>query len=184
MPTLLGLHDVPLPAEVLAEDLEPILADPSSKGTDSAVFGVFGGPIGVTDGQHVLYHYPPDIEAEGLREYTLMPTHMTDFFRPDELSTATLSPAFNFTKGAPLLSIAALGNASRPPLNDKIGFDDLGTRLYDVKADPAQKTPIENETISKTLLSAAIQTLKDHDTPKEVFDWYQLDPLNFTGRNL
>ena len=175
MPTILGLYDVEPPAEVLANDLEPILADPTAKGRDSAVFGVFGGPLGVTDGQHVLYHYPPDVEAEGLREYTLMPTHMTEYFRPDELSTATLSPAFNFTKGAPLLSIAALSNANRPPLNDKIGFDDLGTRLYDVQADPAQKAPIENEAKSKSLLSAAVQTLKDHDTPQEVFDWYKLD---------
>ena len=51
----------------------------------------------------------------------------------------------------------------------------LAPRLYNVKADPEQKAPIENETISKTLLSAAIKTLEDHDTPKEVFDWYQLD---------
>nr|WP_319390015.1 sulfatase [uncultured Cohaesibacter sp.] len=175
MPTLLGLFDVEPPQEVLSNDLEPVMADPSIRGRDSAVFGVFGGPIGVTDGDYVLYHYPPDITAEGLREYTLMPTHMTDYFRPDELRTASLSPAFDFTKGMPLLSVAALGDASRPPLNDKIGFDDLGTRLFNLRDDPEQKSPIDNDAISARLLSAAIETLKMHDTPKEVFSWYQLD---------
>ena len=67
MPTLLGLHGVKPPDEARATDLAEVLADPTRPGRSEAVFGLFGGPIGITDGRHVLYYYPPDWRAEGLR---------------------------------------------------------------------------------------------------------------------
>lgn len=175
MPTLLGLFDVPPPREVRAHDLAHLMAKVDATGRDYAVYGMFGGPIGVTDGEYVLYHYPPDIEAGGLREYTLVPAHMTEYFKPHELVTAELSPGFDFTKGIPLLSIAALPDTTRHPHGEKYGFDDLGTRLYNIQTDPKQNSPIENPEISARLMKAAIGILQDHDTPQEVFQWYQLD---------
>lgn len=175
MPTLLGLHGAPVPKEVLAHDLSAIVKQPTQSGRDAAVFGVFGGPIGVTDGRYALYYYPPDTNAGGLREYTLAPAHMSGFFTPKELRTATLSPGFDFTKGVPLLSIAALPDAKRVPMNDGLAFEDIGTRLFDLAADPAQRSPISDEEITNRLIRQAIVILKQHDTPSEVFRWYGLD---------
>jgi arylsulfatase A-like enzyme len=182
MPTLLGLHGAPLPGEARARDLSVVVAEPSCKGRDVAVFGVFGGPIGITDGAHVLYHYPPDWRAEGLREYTLAPQHMTGPFAVCELKTARLSEGFDFTKGVPLLSIAALPDAPRVPMNDGLGFADVGTRLYDLIADPAQHDPINNPETATRMLSRAVDVLRDHDTPEEVFQWYGLQAPENTNR--
>lgn len=184
MPTMLSLHGAAPPAEALSRDLSHVLAEPSDRGRDVAVFGVFGGPIGVTDGDNVLYYYPPDWEAEGLREYTLAPQHMTGQFSVKELKTATLSEGFDFTKGVPVLSIAALSDAPRVPLNDGLGFEDVGTRLYDLIADPAQRSPIENNDTVVRLLTGATNVLRDHDTPEEVYHWYGLkEPTHQTGGN-
>lgn len=177
MPTLLGLHSATPPAEVRANDLDRVLADPAETGRKVAVFGIFGGPIGVTDGAHVLYYYPPDTRAEGLREYTLAPAHMSGFFEVGELKTAELAPGFDFTKGVPVLSIAALPDAKRVPMNDGIGFDDIGTRLYDLTQDPRQQAPVDAPSTVDQLLRNAVRVLQEHDTPAEVYRWYGLDHL-------
>lgn len=174
MPTLLGLHGAPIPSEVRGHDLADLLSDPDTGGRDVAVFGVFGGPIGITDGAHVLYHYPPDWRAAGLREYTLATQHMTGHFSVQELKTARLCDGFDFTKGVPVLSIAALPDAPRVPMNDGHGFADVGTRLHDLIVDPAQRDPIDDPETAARLLARAVGVLRDHDTPEEVYHWYGL----------
>ena len=44
---------------------------------DIGIFGMFGGPIGATDGRYTYYLYPDDLYAPGLHEYTLMPMHLS-----------------------------------------------------------------------------------------------------------
>lgn len=175
MPTFLDIYGLPVPEETRAHSLLPMLADPDKAVRQSAVFGVFSGPIGVTDGRWVLYHYPPDITREGLTEYTLAPTHMTAPFTVKELRTARMAPPFDFTKGVPLMAIDAQADAKRVPNNDGIGFGDLGTRLYDLEADPTQRSPVENPTVLDVLYREMIRELQAHDTPAEVYGWYDLD---------
>src|SRR3546814_2043035 len=143
MPTFLELYGLEIPDGVRSRSLLPLLEHDRSQ-RNIAVFGVFSGPIGVTDGEWVLYLYPPDILADGLIEYTLAPAHMTVPFSVQELRTARLAPPFDFTKGMPLLAIDALKGMPRPPGNDGKGFEDLGTRLYNVIDDPQQQSPVRN----------------------------------------
>jgi len=175
MPTFLELYGLPAPEEVRGKSLFALLGEDAPV-RQTAAFGVFSGPLGVTDGEWVLYHYPPDIAREGLTEYTLAPAHMTEAFSIEELKTARLAPPFDFTKGAPLLGIAALKNAKRVPNNDGIAFDDLGTRLYNVVRDPRQTTPVDDPLARRRLYRELLRELKAHDTPAEVFTWYDLDP--------
>ncbi|WEX12099.1 sulfatase [Chelativorans sp. AA-79] len=174
MPTFLELYGLPVPAEVTGRSILPALAEDRPL-RETAVFGVFSGPIGVTDGDWVLYHYPPDIFREGLVEYTLAPAHMTAPFTVDELRTARLVPPFDFTKGVPVLGIDALKEAKRVPNNDGIGFDDLGTRLYDLRTDPRQEKPVEDGVAGARLYRELIRELRAHDTPPEVYRWYELE---------
>ncbi|MCT7378154.1 sulfatase [Chelativorans salis] len=174
MPTFLGLYGLPVPEEVRGHSILPMLpADEPIR--SAAVFGIFAGPIGVTDGDWALYHYPPDITREGLVEYTLAPSHMIAPFAVDELRTARLVPPFDFTKGAPLLGIDALKDAKRVPNNDGFGYEDLGTRLYDLKRDPRQRDPVTDPKVSEALYRELVQELKAHDTPAEVYRWYELN---------
>lgn len=174
MPTFLEIHGLPIPPEVRAHSLLPVMAG-DEKVRDSAIFGLFSGPVGVTDGEWVLYHYPPDIYRDGLLEYTLAPAHMTGPFSAEELQTARLVAPFDFTKGMPLLAIDALGNAPRPPGNDLKSFDDIGTRLYNVIQDPMQRAATENQAVQECLYHQLSEQLKAHDAPPEIYGWYGLE---------
>jgi hypothetical protein len=173
MPTFMEFYGLEIPGEVRARSLLPVLDNDLGQ-RDAAVFGVFSGPIGVTDGEWVLYHYPPDILADGLVEYTLAPNHMTVPFEASELRTARLAPPFDFTKGIPLLAIDALKGMPRPPGNDGKGFDDLGTRVYNLARDPRQENPLTDKAQRNRLTQLMIDELKAHDTPTEVYEWYGL----------
>ncbi|WP_447926079.1 sulfatase [Vreelandella sp. EE27] len=175
MPTFLEMHGCPVPDETRSNSLISLLASNEEYIRDAAIFGVFSGPIGATDGRYVLYHYPPDIFAEGLVEYTLAPNHMTAPFTPQELKTAKLVPSFDFTKEIPLLAIDAQSDAKRPPNNDGIGYADLGTRLYDLTNDPCQERPITNTDAQARLYEKMYAELLAHDTPTEFYQWYGLD---------
>ena len=173
MPTFLDVHSVHPPAEARGRSILPALGA-DEKLRSAAVFGIFGGPIGVTDGECVLYHYPPDIEREGLVEYTLAPAHMTAPFTAEELRTARLTPPFDFTKGIPLLGIDAVKGAKRVPHNDGESYADIGTRLYDLVRDPRQRQPIENPRLAAALYREMLRELQAHDTPAEAYRWYSL----------
>jgi hypothetical protein len=174
MPTILDLHGVDIPDEVRAESLSSIIKEPERQGREFAMFGIFSGPIGVTDGKFVLYYYPPDWSADGLREYTLAPHHMIVPFSVEELRTSKMANPFNFTKGCPLLSIAALPDAPRVPMNDGKSFADFDTALYDLENDPKQERPIVNDEVTQNLLKAVSRILNDHDAPSEMYEWYNL----------
>ena len=174
MPTFLDLYGLAPPKEVRAHSLMPVLANDETV-RDAAMFGMYGGPIGVADGSHVLYHYAADMERPGLVEYTLAPGHMTAPFTPEELRTARLAGPFDFTKGIPLLAIDALASAKRPPNNDGLRMENIGTCLFDLTHDPQQTNPIRDSARMDALYVQMTCELKAHDTPPEVYLWYELE---------
>ena len=172
MPTILGLFDQPLPSEVRGVDLR----GPDAQPRDAVVFGCFNGPIGITDGTYVLYHYPSDIYAEGLRHYTLAFSHMKDPFSTQELQSAKLVDGFDFTKGIPVLSIAATPRGAHVPSSGTEKFGHTETLLFNIAQDPHQMEPLQNPAVSGRLRAEAVRIFRDHDAPEELFHWYELLP--------
>ena len=178
MPTLLDIHAQPIPAEVTGKSIMNLV-----RGTDrheALMFGMFGGPLGVTDGTHSYFLYPQDLFSEELGEYTLMPTHMTGFFSPKELATGVVSPPFDFTKGLKLMRYDALNEARRPPGLDGTKFEPFGTAIFNNKLDPNQLSPIHDEALESKLKAQAIALLERHDTPPEYFSWMGLNSTELT----
>ena len=135
-----------------------------------AIFGVFCGPIGATDGRYTYYLYPEDLYAPGLHEYTLMPMHMTSLFTPAEMRTSRLAAPFDFTKDMPVLKIDALKDARRIPNNDRVGWAvDHGTTLYDLEPDPGQLRPFRDGPIERRLAEGIRAVLRAHDAPPELY---------------
>jgi arylsulfatase A-like enzyme len=173
MPTMLDIFGLEVPAEVRGQSLLPCLAAPHGL-RDIAIFGMFGGPIGATDGRFAYYLFPNDLLAPGLYEYTLMPTHLRTRFTPEELRTAALAEPFDFTKGAPVLRYDALPNAMRAPMHDFSGFGDVGTVLFDLERDPRQERPMRDEQIEARLKDGIRVVLEAHDAPAEFVDRHHL----------
>ncbi len=169
MPTILDLFDLPPPEEVRAAS---VLSDARR---EVIIYGMFGGPIGATDGRYTYYLYPDDLYAPGLHEYTLMPTHLRTRFSASEMKTAELVHGFNFTQEMPVLKVDALMDAARIPMHDGEAFRDTGTRLYDLENDPKQEKPFRNEAIETRLRGAIRRILAEHDCPAELYARYALD---------
>lgn len=176
MPSILECFGCAIPAEVRARSFLPALAEDLDDGRVVA-FAVFGGPIGVTDGRHVMFHQPPDFSAPGLHEYTLAPQHMRENFALKELATATLHPGFDFTKGVPILKIDALSDAKRVPLHDGQGFMDACFALYDLETDPGQTRKIRDAGVEARLYDGLRGLLGTLDVPLGTWRWYGLEPV-------
>jgi hypothetical protein len=150
----------------------PTLKD-DTPNRDSLIFGMFGGPVGVTDGTYTYYRYPEDLSGQNLHLYTLMPAHMIDLFDIGELQSSELAPSFNFTKGAPTLKMKL------DPKNTQVGQDgdnleDCETVLFDVVADPLQESPLNDPAAEKRLEAKIAHHFALQDAPAELFTHFDL----------
>ena len=173
MPTMLDLFGIAQPPEVRGHSLLACVGG-EPKLRDIAIFGMFGGPVGATDGRYAYYLFPEDLLAPGLYEYTLMPTHLRARFMPEELRTAALAGPFDFTKGAPVLRYEALPDAMRAPMQDFKGFGDIGTVLFDLGQDPKQERPMRDAPIEARMKGGIRAALEVHDAPVEFYARYDL----------
>ncbi len=163
-PTLLELNDLPIPEDMLAHPLRGIV-ESDTPIHDCVLFGHHGSHINITDGRYVYMRAPLTRENSPVYEYTLMPTHMRAMFSPSELRTAKLHPPFSFTKDVPVLQIA-----TRDPQGAAFPVYRYGTKLYDLKEDPGQLHPIENEEIELRLINRMRQLMIENDAPAEQYE--------------
>jgi hypothetical protein len=172
MPTFLDLHGLEVPGEARARSVVPLL-DRDEKRRDIGIFGMFGGPIGATDGRFTYYLYPEDLYGAGLHEYTLMPMHLHSLFSAAEMRTSQLVGPFDFTKGMQILKIDALKDARRIPIHDNKAFDPgVGTTLYDLATDPKQTRPFRDAALERRFHAGIADQLRLHQAPAELYARY------------
>ncbi|MCP5110473.1 MAG: sulfatase, partial [bacterium] len=112
---------------------------------------------------------PEDLETQEIYEYTVMPTRITSFFTPEELSTAELAEPFGFTKGARTLKIRGHDNI---PMYRGLGmgfFQDTGTVLFDTETDPNQMNPLDDSATEARLAALMKQMMEVNDAPPEAY---------------
>ncbi len=185
-PTFLDLFGVAAPKEMEGHS---ILAAARSATAlrEAALFGYFGGAVNVTDGLYTYHRFPADLKGQEIFQYTVMPTHIFGPFTPEELSRASLSDGFPFTKGAKLLKIPV---TERSPMYNNYGPGALlenDTRLYDLKADPGQAKPLQNSEHELRLQAMMARLMQANEAPPEAFQRLGLsspgqEPLNGTDR--
>nr|WP_321442527.1 sulfatase [uncultured Cohaesibacter sp.] len=173
-PTFLELFGQPNFAEACGQSLLPALSGERDQKSRSVIFGMFAGPIGVTDGSHVYYHYPVRADGEGFHLYTLAPSHMVRLFSPEELQQAELVSGFDFTKGAPVLKLPMA------PDNGEAGLDAVRnrpqvTQLFALETDPKQLDPIADDQLVERFCQDITDELTRHDAPEEIYTLYGLD---------
>jgi arylsulfatase A-like enzyme len=174
MPTFLDAFGCEVPPEVRGRSLLPCLSG-SERPRDGVAFGMFGGPVGVTDGRYAYYLYPDDLMAPGLGEYTLMPMHLHTLFTADEIRTAQLTKPFDFTKDMPLMRMDALKDARRIPIHDGVGFEDTGSKLFDLAADPEQECPLDDPATAARMQAIIAGIFAAHDAPSELYGRMNLE---------
>ncbi len=166
-PTLLDYFGCDIPADMQGKPLNEVI-DKDIPVRDDALFGFFGDTINITDGRYVLMRAPVSPDA-ALHEYTLMPTHMSSRFSPDELADSTLDNSMPFFKHCQVLKIPSRGGYQA-----RLAFD-RGDLLFDLKNDPGQMEPLNNEAVKRRLLDKMADLMKQSDAPAEQFARFGLD---------
>jgi hypothetical protein len=179
-PTILDLHGVP-PAKEMEGHSMLAAAQANKPLREAALFGYFGGAVNITDGSFTYHRFPGDLMAQEIFQYTVMPTHIHGPFTPEELSGASLSDGFPFTKGAKLLKVPV---TDRSPMFNNYGPGGLlesDTRLYDLAADPGQDRPLKNSPHEARLEKVMVGLMAANEAPPEAFERLDLKPPSSHG---
>lgn len=161
-PTLLEYFGLPPTPRMLGKSLSPVLRHDEPI-REAGLFGLHGAQVNVTDGRYVYMRGPATPDNAPLFNYTLMPTAMRGFLAAESLEAATLAPPFSFTKGQPTLKLPA---RSWVPQDGDI----RRTFLWDVENDPAQTTPLEDETVERRMTELMIRLMREADAPPEQYE--------------
>jgi len=165
-PTWLGLFGVAAPAEMQGHSLLPLLStDRELRG--GALFGYFGGAVNVTDGRYTYHRYPPDLRAQQINQYTLMPTHLWERFTPEELRNAELAAPFSFTKGVPLLKVPVTNTSPMYNVYGPGALLESETRLFDLEKDPGQERPLADDAVERDMVALMRDLMIENDAPPE-----------------
>lgn len=173
MPTFLDFFGCEVPRSVTGASLLPLL-EQDAPVRESVILGMFAGPVCITDGRYSYFRFPDDPSAERLNLYTLMPTHMIEYFDVGELRTAELAGPFDFTKGVPVLKVQL------DPKNTQTGMDGhaavaFQTSLFDLDADPGQECPINDPEVERRLVKSIAEHFRRHDAPKELYPHFGME---------
>lgn len=169
-PTFLDLFGIAQPAEMEGRSL---LRDGER---EAVIFGYFGGAVNVTDGRYTYHRFPENLREQEIFQYTVMPTHLNRRFTPEELTTATLSSPFGWTKNVPLLKIPV---TERSPMYSNYGPGALlesDTRLYDLLTDPGQAKPLHDSAIEARMVRLMRDLMVRNEAPPEAFSRLALRP--------
>ncbi|MEV6220478.1 sulfatase [Nocardia fluminea] len=137
----------------------PVAADIAVR--EAGLFGIHGGHVNITDGRYVYMRAPVSAQNQPLEEFTLMPTHMRARFGTDELADLTLAEPFSFTKGVRTLRIA--GRSLLNPYQ-------FGTLLFDLVADPEQRTPVQDGAVELRMAGLMVDLMRENDAPASQFE--------------
>ncbi|MFB3892116.1 MAG: sulfatase [Phycisphaerae bacterium] len=159
-PTILEFFGVEPASDMLGRPLRYTIASDKSV-REAGLFGIHGGHVNVTDGRYVYMRAPASADNKPLFNYTLMPTHMRNMFRMDELRAAEISRPFSFTKGAPLI---------RTPASPWYQPHKFGTLLFDVQEDPRQERPLKDPAVEKMMIDHLVRLMKENDAPEEQYE--------------
>lgn len=167
VPTLYHYFGVEIPKDVLGHDMTPALERDEEIRTE-ALYGIHGATINCTDGRYV-YMCAPDPNSENAYNYTLMCTHLRQFFTVEELRSAELAGPFDFTKGCKVLKV----KKGKPKFQSvPINF---GNMLFDLEKDPHMETPIHDEAEELRMRKIIVRVLKENDAPGELYEKYHLE---------
>ncbi|MBC2595211.1 sulfatase [Ruficoccus amylovorans] len=165
-PTVLNFFDLCPTPRMSGHNLAATIATDKPV-RETAVFGMFGAHVNITDGRHVYMRgNPPDAENAPLNAYTLMPAHMRAAFSTEVFQQPFEPVSFGFTQGCHLMKLPSGGGM---PGNERISRT-FGTLLFDLEADPQQQSPLTDEAVENRLLAELDRHLHALDAPAEQWE--------------
>ena len=167
-PTILDFFDIPL-----TEDMQgkPIFDYTSAEKEirQASLYGVMGGQVNVTDGEYVYMRANTTEDNKPLFDYTLMPTHMKNRFKPRELQEWEKVEGFGFMKGCKVMQIPTRTFPIFYEKNNPLGRGRTATLLFDVNTDPGQINPLDDQEIEMRMIKLMIKEMARNECPSEQY---------------
>ena len=160
-PTILEFFGVKHPKDMQGKVLKETI-DFNTKVREVALFGIHGAHVNITDGRYLYMRSPINPMNKPLYNYTLLPTHMREFFSIHELKSIELSKPFNFTKGCKTLKTSARHRYGTPYI--------YGSLLFEIKNDPQQENPIFDSKVEIMMIQLLRDEMKKNDAPLEQYE--------------
>jgi hypothetical protein len=161
-PTLLEFFNVNIPKDMQGKALKQTIAEDTPV-RNYALYGYHGAAVNITDGKYTYLRAPIEPGVTNVHEYTLMPTHMTNMFTIDELSSIELVDPFEFSKGCKLMKI--------PVKNNHAGMKsfEFGNHLYHVEEDEKQMKLLDEPEKELNMLNAMRRLMLEAEAPMEQY---------------
>lgn len=159
-PTLLDFFNININIDMDGRTLTPIL-ERNEDIRDSALFGVHGGHVNITDGEHVYMKSAASSDNAPLYEYTLIPTRMRGFIGEDLMDDAEIVEGNKFSNGMKTLKI---------PGKSYFSSSIYGDLLFNVKDDEEQNNNLaENKELTYRYKEMMIREMKKVGAPEEQY---------------
>ena len=176
-PTLLEHHGVSVetcPDKLHGRSLLPLLRGAADKVRDTALYGVFGKQVNVTDGRYTYFRAAVREDNLPLSLYTGMPTSINFYWDREHVFDTGKIEAGRFLKWTnyPVYRIPAsnvdLGDASkRFDVRDELLASSM---LFDLETDYAQEHNLCGGPEEARMCALLKQAMIDHDSPDEQFE--------------
>ena len=160
-PTILEFFNIRRPKDIQGKVLKDTI-NSDVKVREAGLFGTHGAHVNITDGQYVYMRGPKNPLNKPLYNYTLLPTHMREFFSIYELQTIELNEPYSFTKGCKILKTSARHRYGNPYI--------YGSLLFDLVHDQRQENPIYDSNIEKRMIQLLREEMKKNDAPLEQYE--------------
>lgn len=173
-PTILELFGVPLQLcrnPIHAHSLLPLLLGEVASVRETALYGVFGKTVNITDGKYAYLRCAVDKSNEPLSMYVAMPAVLGQYIglgsmRDEDFSQIT--PDHLSWTGYPVFRVPARlvdwHNSLRIQGINRYIPDNM---LFDLEQDPTQQHPIQDAVLEAQYVKLLCQTMEAHDSPRE-----------------
>lgn len=156
--TLLRWFEQPLPGTMTGKDLAPVIAN-DEPGREAGLFGIFGGLLHVITNDGLCGFFIPD-ETLPLHVRSLGFANMRGFVSAEALRELEFDRVYDFTDGIRLLRY--------PAATRKFPYE-WKTQCFDLKKDPDQRHPFEDEATTSVLMEHITRIFGEHDAPEELY---------------
>jgi len=160
-PTLLEFFGQEIPESMEGKSLTKVI-ESDEVVREYGLFGIHGGHVNIVDDNYVYMRANTSKRNGPLYEYTLMPTHMRDLFKPSELKGMTIAEEGKFSFiNCPVMKI---------PVTSFLYSSMHGHLLFDNKKDNRQEYPIEDVDLEYKMAMKLIQAMIESEAPEEQFE--------------
>jgi arylsulfatase A-like enzyme len=167
--TLLDYFGIDNTLDMDGTSLLPALQKEQEVLHDWIIFGTNGGHVSVYDGRYVYMRASVHPDNGPITIQTLNYTQMRGFLPKETLDQLVLRPGNRFTNQYPYTEV---------PVTTYIDSYSIGHLLFDLKADPHQEHPLQDEAIEKAMCAKLMHMMDKIEAPQSEYQRLGLDRPN------